>query len=116
MKDNNELQELIVELKRQGNLQKSKLWRRIADDLSKPTRIRRIVNLYKIDELAKDDEIVIVPGKVLGTGEITRKISIAAYNFSSQAVEKLKAKNCKVMTIAEIISENPQGKKVRILG
>lgn len=116
MKDNNELQELIGELRKQSTLQKVNLWRRIADDLAKPTRLRRIVNLYKIDQMAKDDEIIIVPGKVLGTGEISRKISIAAYNFSSQAVDKLKASKCKVMTINEMISQNPKGKKVRILG
>jgi large subunit ribosomal protein L18e len=116
MKDSNELQGLIEELRKQSSIQKVKLWRRLADDLSRPTRIRRIVNLYKIQQFAKDNETIIVPGKVLGTGEINRKISIAAYNFSDQAVDKLKASKCKVMRISEIVNENPKGKRVRILG
>jgi len=116
MKDNNELQGLIDELKKQSSVQKVKLWNRLASELSGPTRQRRVVNLYKIDKFAKDEETIIVPGKVLGTGEITRKISIAAYNYSSQALEKLQNGKCKVMTISEILKENPKAKKVRILG
>jgi large subunit ribosomal protein L18e len=116
MKDNIELQGLIGELKKQSSVQKVKLWNRLASDLSGPTRQRRVVNLYKIDKLAKDDETIIVPGKVLGTGEITRKISIAAFTFSGSALEKLKQGKCKVMTINQILAENPKGKKVRILG
>lgn len=116
MKDNNELQGLINELRKQSSVQKVKLWGRLADDLSRPTRIRREVNLYSIQQFAKDDETVIVPGKVLGTGEISRKISIAAFGFSGQALDKLKASKCKVMRISELISENPKGKRVRILG
>jgi large subunit ribosomal protein L18e len=116
MKDNNELQGLIGELKKQSAVQKVKLWNRLASDLAGPTRQRRVVNLYKIDKFAKEDETIIVPGKVLGTGEITRKISIAAFTFSGSALDKLKQNKCKVMTINQILTENPKGKKVRIIG
>ena len=55
MKDNNQLQDLIDELRKQSSVHKAKIWRRLACDLAMPTRSRRIVNLYKIDKYAKDD-------------------------------------------------------------
>ena len=45
--------DLITELKKKSYEHKSKLWKRIAEELSKPTRQRRTVNLYKINKYAK---------------------------------------------------------------
>ena len=69
MKSNPQLTELVMNLKKKSIDDGSKVWKRIAEDLEKPTRKRRIVNLYKIDKYSNDNEIIIVPGKVLGTGE-----------------------------------------------
>ena len=90
MKSNEQLEGLIRELKRQSSQQKVQIWRRIADDLQKPTRRRRIVNLSRLDRYTKENEVVVVPGKVLGSGELNHKLTIAAYNFSEQALEKIK--------------------------
>jgi large subunit ribosomal protein L18e len=112
---NPELASLIQELKRLSIEKKVKLWKRIATDLEKPTRNRRIVNIYKINKHAKPDETVIVPGKVLGVGELHKKISIAAYNYSEEALKKIKAKG-EALTIQELMQKNPSAKKVRIIG
>jgi large subunit ribosomal protein L18e len=116
MKTNIQLQGLVRELKKQSNKEKSPFWKRIAKDLEKPTRQRRIVNLSRINKYSKENEMVIVPGKVLGTGELDHKVTIAAFNFSSQAVEKLKKNNCELYSIYDFMKKNPQGKKTRILG
>jgi len=47
---------------------------------------------------------VIVPGKVLGDGEMDHKITIAALSFSQQAREKLK--ECKIVSIEELAKSN----------
>ena len=112
---NTQLQTLVRSLKRLGIEQESRLWKRIAVDLEKPTRIRRMINVYKIDRYAKEGEIIIVPGKVLGDGELTKKVTVAAYQFSDSARDKI-SKNGKALTIAELMKENPKGAKVRILG
>ena len=109
------LQELIIELKKKSIEHNSKLWKRIAKDLEKPTRIRRIINLYKINKYAKEDETVIVPGKVLGVGELDHKLTIAAFSFSNSAIEKINQKG-KAIEIKELIKQDPKGKKIRILG
>ncbi len=111
---NYELQQLIAEL--EPHAKKSDLWRRISDDLQKPTRARRTVNVYKINECALDGETVIVPGKVLATGDITKKVDVAAFTFSSEAKKKITDAKGKVLSITELLKQNPQGKKVRILG
>ena len=89
------------------------LWSRLAADLKKPSRQRREVNVYKIDRYAKEGETVVVPGKVLNHGELTKKVSVAAFSFSRSAHEKI-SKVGKAMTIAELMEKNP--KKIRILG
>ncbi len=111
---NYQLQQLLTQIK--DVARESPFWKRIAKDLAKPSRQRRSVNLYKINNYAKGNEIVCVPGKVLSVGEITKKIDVAALNFSVPAREKILKLQGRVMTIQELLAENPQGKKVRILG
>ena len=83
---NPNIQELISELKKLSIEQKINFWKRVALDLEKPTRQRRIVNVWKIDKYAKDNETIIVPGKVLGTGELSKKVNVVAFNFSEEAL------------------------------
>lgn len=116
MKTNTQLSNLIQELKKQGSLQDANIWKRIAADLEKPTRSRKAVNLGKINFLTKENEIVVVPGKVLGNGELNHKVTIAALSFSAQAEEKIRQSKSEMFSLAEIIKSNPKGKNVRILG
>lgn len=96
--------------------QSSPLWKRVMHDMQKPTRQRRIVNLYKIDKYARDGETIIVPGKVLSIGELSKKVDVAAMQFSEGAKKKIEAAQGKALTITELFKQNPEGKKVRILG
>lgn len=113
---NTQLAELISNLKRASTQNEADLWKRIAYDLEKPTRQRRIVNLSKISRYCNEDEVVVVPGKVLGSGELSKKITIAAYQFSEQAKEKIKEAKGAHIGIDELMKKNPKGKKVRIIG
>ena len=111
---NYQMQLLLQEL--EPKVKDSRFWRRIVKDLKKPSRQRRIVNLYKINKCVKEGETIIVPGKVLSVGDLNKKVDIAALNFSSGAKEKITQANGKAMTIKELLQINPEGKKVRILG
>ncbi|MBN1792521.1 50S ribosomal protein L18e [Candidatus Woesearchaeota archaeon] len=113
---NESLMELIQVLKKTALDKEAPVWKRIAVELEKPTKQRRIVNLYKIDRVAKDGELVVVPGKVLGTGDLTKKVSVAAYAFSGDAKAKIKALDGSAITIKEAVHKNPEGKKIRIMG
>ncbi len=113
---NIQLRSLIGELRAQASAQKVPLWRRIADDLERPSRQRRHVNLYHIAKHCKENESVIVPGKVLGTGEIPHKVNVAAFTFSQSAKEKIADAKGECLTIKELLAKNPKAKDLRIIG
>lgn len=111
-KTNKNLKKLISDLKKQ----KKDIWKRTASDLEKPRRIRRLVNLSRINRYTKEGEIALVPGKVLGDGIIEKKIDIAAFIFSDSAKEKIKAAGGSALSISELFKKNPDAKGVRLIG
>jgi len=94
---------------------KSKSWEEVAAILSGPRKNFVDLNLGEINSRAKDREIVVVPGKVLSQGEITKKIKIIALNFSEKAREKLEKGKISYSNITEEIKKNPEGKNILIL-
>ena len=109
------LKKLIQETRKLGKKEKSQLWIRISNELERPTRSRREVSIKTINKTIRDGETAIVPGKVLSQGELTKKVTIAAYKFSEAAKEKIN-KTGKAITINQLMKDNPKGKKVRIFG
>ena len=107
---------LIQQLRKESTTQKADIWDRIADELEKPTRQRRTVNLSRINRFTKAQETIIVPGKVLGTGNLNHSITIAAYAFSGSSQQKITEAKGKTVTIPELLKQNPKGKDVRIIG
>ena len=112
MKSNIHLTNVIRELKKQSAKEKVAIWKAVARYLEHPVRRKREVNIAKINECTKDKETVIIPGKVLGNGQLDHNVTVAAFQFSETANQKLKNK----LTILELIKENPKGKNVMILG
>lgn len=110
------LQTLIHELKKRSNEQSVNLWKRVALDLEKPTRQRRAVNLSRINRYTKENEVIIVPGKVLGSGMLNHKLTISAYQFSEQAKDKLQKAGAEIIPLLELSKEKPNGKRIRIIG
>ncbi|MBN2368365.1 50S ribosomal protein L18e [Candidatus Woesearchaeota archaeon] len=113
---NQQLESLIVELKKASISHEANIWKRIATELEGPTSRMRVVNLSKIDCYSKDNEVVIVPGKVLSMGNLSKKITIAAYKYSKGAMSKIRESGSKAVSIYDILKNNPKGAKVRIIG
>lgn len=113
---NENLRNLIRDLNKLGSEKNIKIWKRIASDLEKPTRQRRVVNLSRINYHTKENDTIIVPGKVLGSGLLSHKLTIAAYSFSEGALEKIQKVNAKAITITDLMKENIKGKRVKIIG
>ena len=113
---NQVLLRIIMELKRRSYEQNTNIWRRVASDLEKPTRQRRVVNLTSISRYTKEDEVIVVPGKVLGAGDLNHKLTISAFQFSNGAKEKIEKAGAKIITLLELSKENPNGKRIRIIG
>jgi len=113
---NNETARVINDLKILAIEKKVPLWKRVATELEKPSKNRRQVNLFKIEKYSKDGDVVLVPGKILGTGNLTKKITIVAMSLSESAKEKILAAKIKIMTMDELMEKNPQGNKVKLMG
>jgi len=111
---NYQLQKTLEELEIKAR--ESKFWKRVVKDLKMPSRQRRTVNVYKIEKFARDGETVLVPGNVLSVGELTKKVDVAAIKFSKDAKRKITEANGKALSIQDLFKQNPDGKKVRILG
>lgn len=113
---NENLRELISSLKKASIEQDSPIWKKIALELEKPSRNRRIVNLGKIARVSSENDFIVVPGKVLGTGSISHKLTISAYQFSGSAVSKLKHVGASIVPMNDLFKGKPDGKKIRIIG
>lgn len=76
----------------------------IAQALSVPTRMQAKVNLDQINKSKSD--VVIVPGKVLSMGEISKKIKVYSIGISEKANEKLKKAGGEHKFIWEALKDN----------
>ncbi|ABW01559.1 50S ribosomal protein L18e [Caldivirga maquilingensis] len=91
------------------------LWATVADILSKPRRSRVTVNVGKLNRLLNDGDVVVVPGKVLGDGELSKKVTVAAWAFSKTAIDKIKAAGGEALSIPELVRRMPKPSGVKII-
>lgn len=106
-KNNVLLVETIIESKKNPN------WILVAQLLVAPGRNLKSINLSDIE--STEGNIIVVPGKVLSGGVITKKIKVAALNFSEKAKEKLLKAGCELTSITEEIKNNKDAKGVTII-
>jgi len=111
-KTNPELIDLITELKIAGR--EKNIWRDVAKRLERSKKVQ--VNIGELARVVKEDEIALVPGKVLGSGDIEKSISVAALSFSDAAYQKLLAGGSEAMSIRDLLKNNPDVSKIRIVG
>ena len=107
---------LIKELKEVAKKENSGLWDSVAQALFKSRKNRSEVNIYKIDRYTSDGDIVIVPGKVLGSGSLGHKVEIAAVRFTEGAVKKIQESGSKILSLNELVKKNPKGSKIKLIG
>lgn len=115
-KTNELLISLIAELKKKAYENQAPIWKDIAKRLEKPNSRWAEVNLRRIAEYSKKGDTVIVPGKLLGEGELAVPVTVAAYSFSESAKRKIESAGGKGLSISELVNLNPKGKGIRIIG
>ncbi len=103
----------LVETIRAAKKTSSKFWLEIAGVLSSPRRNAIALNLNEIEKITKEGDSIVIPGKILSQGEISKKIAVIAFGFSEKAREKLlKTKSLAVNMIDEI-KKNPEAKGLK---
>ncbi|MCW7076562.1 MAG: 50S ribosomal protein L18e [Candidatus Syntrophoarchaeum sp.] len=101
----------LIELAREND---APIWRDLSKRLQKPSRNMAEVNLKHINRHTSADDVVVVPGKVLGSGVIDHPVTVAAFKFSERARATLMEQG-RAISILELTKENPGGKGVKIL-
>ncbi len=112
---NPELVSAISQLKRAGRQHQTPLWITVASFLGKSRRTRIAVNLGQVSRHAKEGDVIVVPGKVLGSGFPKEKLTIAAFKFSPGALVKVEKAGGRCIPYSKLVEENPQGTNVRLL-
>ena len=114
-KTNPRIVRLIGELKAATRDTGAPLWRDIARRLEKPSRNYAAVNLSKINRHTQSNDTVLVAGKVLASGNLEHNVTVAALNFSSQAMSKIQQAGGRCMRIGNLMQEHPKGSGIKIL-
>jgi len=109
------LKQLIEDIRNQGYREDIPFLIELAKILETSKRRRPEVNLSKLNRVCKKDETVVVPGKVLSSGTLRKSLTVAAANFSMKSIQKIQKAGGKVISIKELIKENPKGTNVRIV-
>ncbi|MDD2439141.1 MAG: 50S ribosomal protein L18e [Methanosarcinaceae archaeon] len=113
-KTNPRIVSLILTLKDRAYVENAPIWRDIAKRLESPAGMYAAVNVSKINRHSADNDVILVPGKVLGAGLLDHAVTVAALNFSVSAAEKITEAGGKCLSIEEIIEANPKGSGIRI--
>ena len=107
---------MVKDLKQASKKNEAPIWSRLADLALKPSSSRRVVNLTRISKTTKDNDILFVPGKVLGTGNLSHKITLSSFSMSVTAAKKIIQTGGSIITYSDMIKKYPTGKSVIIFG
>jgi len=106
---------ILVETIRLAKKTGAPFWLQAAGILSGPRRLKTAINLDEIEALTSEGDSIVVPGKILSQGEISKKIAVVALAFSEKAKEKLLKTKSHAVSILDEIKKNPDAKGLRFL-
>lgn len=113
-KANKLLRSSIVMLERKARSGKVGIWREAATYLSSGAATWPEVNVGRLAKVG-DATAVFVPGKVLGTGNIEKKLNVGAFSFSASAKSKIERAGGKAFSVEEFVEKYPEGSGVALV-
>ena len=114
-KQNTELVRLVGELRRAARTHHAAIWTAVADRLERSRHQVHPVNVGHLERLARPEETVIVPGKLLADGALTKRLTVAAFAYSGDARSKVHAAGGQALTLVDLMKARPDGTGVRLL-
>ncbi len=113
-KTNPRITDLIAELKSVARDSDADIWTDLVGRLDRPRSSYAEVNLGRIERYAREDETVVVPGKVLGSGTLQKEVTVAAVDFSSTAETKIERVG-EAWRLEELLERHPDGANLRVI-
>jgi large subunit ribosomal protein L18e len=87
---------MIEDIRNRGYRENIPFLIKLADELETPRRSRAEVDLSKLNRVCKENEIIVVPGKVLSSGILKKPLRVAAASFSMSAIDNIQKAGGKV--------------------
>jgi large subunit ribosomal protein L18e len=113
---NPQFTETLRLLRKKSREEDANIWKAVAGKLGTSKHKRVSINLNHMNRYSVEGDTIIVPGKVLGAGDLDHKLSIAAFNFTKQAKEKIEKAGGECLTIQALVDRNPKGSNIKIIG
>ncbi|MDG7010606.1 MAG: 50S ribosomal protein L18e [Nitrososphaerota archaeon] len=109
------LRRAAVMLERASKKQGAPIWDEASRLLSAESRNRVEVNVGRMSRIAESGRALFVPGKVLGTGVMDKKIVVGAYSFSASAKSKVESAGGSALSIEQFLKKYPDGSGVQLV-
>jgi large subunit ribosomal protein L18e len=113
-KQNPVLLHTLRELRLAARSHKAPIWDAVADRLERARHQETPVNVGHLERLVEADTTVVIPGKLLAAGSLSKPLTIAAFDYSAQARAKIHSAGGKALSIPDLVKAHPQGKGVRL--
>lgn len=114
-KQNPLLRELLRELEGAAKLHRAPIWHAVARRLDRARHRAVPLNVGHLERAAGPSETVVVAGKLLAAGRLSKPLTVAAFAYSESARGKIHAAGGKALSIPELLKHHPDGAGVRLV-
>lgn len=112
---NPETLQLTNELRKASQKNDAEIWKMVTEKLNKARRKKTGINVGQLSQLNWKGKTILIATKLLASGNAPEKITIAAKQATPSAVKKIEAAGGKVISIMELMKQNPKGTNVMMV-
>ncbi len=107
----------IIGLKKKSIADKQDFYLALSKAMDVSSRNFPAINVYRLNKIAKKNpnKIYLIPGNLLGYGDITSAVKVYAYKVSKNAEEKIKAVKGSVKDFDELLKSKLESKDIMIV-
>jgi large subunit ribosomal protein L18e len=115
VKGNPELLRVIRDLRRAARTHDAPIWASVADGLERSRHPSRPVSVGHLDRVVAAEATVVVPGKVLSDGSLTKRLTVGAFSYSTGAKSKIHAAGGTALSLHDLLKSKPTGAGVHLV-
>lgn len=108
--------EAILSFRNAYKKSKAPIWKVLGERMERRGSRMIEVNIDRIARYTQSGSVVVVPGKVLGSGKIDHKVILCAFSLSDTAAKKIVGAGGSIIGIKQFVEKFPEGSKVNIIG
>ncbi len=111
-----DIETALTAVKAAAKTSKRPVYKRAFKLLSKKVNQLAEVNVGKLDLVSSDGGVILVPGKVLGEGFVTKKMHVGAVAFTASAAQKIREAGGEALLMKDFVARFGEGKEVLLVG